>query len=228
MNETLKPEFRPIRSFVLRQGRLTTAQERILQERGDFYCLDARKPWQSPWDTSRPLMLEIGFGNGEHLAQFAQSHPDWGCLGAEVHGPGVGSLLLRAEAAGLMNLRVLHEDVVPWLRALPDSTLSLIVVQFPDPWPKKRHHKRRIIQADFLALLGRVVRPGGELQLATDWEPYAEQMLALLDAADGWENLAGVGNYGSPPENRIQTRFERRGTALGHQVFDLHFRRRGR
>ena len=223
MNATLKPEFRPIRSFVLRQGRLTNAQERILRERGSFYILDAQAPWHSPWACSQPLMLEIGFGNGEHLARFAEKHQDWGCIGAEVHSPGVGSLLLRAEAAELQNLRVVHEDVAPWLRSLPDSVFSLVVVQFPDPWPKKRHHKRRIIQPDFLELLHRVMQPGGELQLATDWQPYAEQMLTLLESAPGWENLAGPGNYAEPPENRIQTRFERRGTALGHAVFDLRF-----
>jgi tRNA (guanine-N7-)-methyltransferase len=223
MNESLKPKMRPIRSFVLRQGRLTDAQERVLAERGASYFLDADASWQSPWPQSTPLLLEIGFGNGAHLAHFAAIHPDWGCIGAEVHRPGVGALLLQAEAAQLQNLRVLPADIVPWLRALPTAVFSLIVIQFPDPWPKKRHHKRRLIQVEFLQLLQRVLRPGGELQLATDWEPYAEHMLQTVESLPNWQNLAGAGNYAAAPENRIPTRFERRGQALGHRVFDLRF-----
>ncbi len=223
MKESLKPEIRPIRSFVLRQGRLTTAQARILREGAESYLVDAQSPWHSPWPSNTPLLLEIGFGNGEHLAQFAQQHPDWGCVGAEVHAPGVGALLLRAEELELQNLRIVHSDVVPWLRALPAGLFAMIVIQFPDPWPKKRHHKRRLIQSEFVQILQHILRPGGELQLATDWEPYAQQMLQVVEAEPGWHNLAGPGNFSPAPENRIQTRFERRGTALGHTVFDLRF-----
>ena len=142
-----------------------------------------------------------------------------------MHRPGVGALLLRAEEAGIRNLRVLNDDVVPWLRALPGTPFRLIVIQFPDPWPKKRHHKRRLIQPDLVRLLVQRLIPGGELQLATDWEEYARQMLEVLEAAPGLRNAAGAGHFSPRPENRIPTRFERRGEALGHQVFDLRFTR---
>ncbi len=229
MEQPLKSDafHRPVRSFVLRQGRLTTAQERILQEKGPAFLLDPATPEALPWKDGRPLLLEIGFGNGEHLAHFSATHPDWGCIGAEVHRPGVGALLLRAEDAGLQNLQVLNDDVVPWLKAMPGAPFRLVVIQFPDPWPKKRHHKRRLVQPGLARLLVQRLAPGGELQLATDWEDYAWQMLEVLEAATGLRNMAGPGSFSPRPENRIPTRFERRGEALGHRVYDLRFIRTG-
>ncbi len=224
MEDTLKPSIhRPIRSFVLRQGRLTQAQKRALEVHSPVFELPPSGPWQSPWPEDRPLFLEIGFGNGEHLAAFAAAHPDWGCIGAEVHAPGVGALLLRLQAQALDNVRVVHGDVTPWLQTLPGKLFSLVVIQFPDPWPKKKHRKRRLFQEPFLTQLERVLVPGAELQLATDWEDYAWQMLEVLQKSPHWVNLATPGPFAAKPPNRIPTRFERRGQALGHGVYDLRF-----
>lgn len=225
MEEALKTSYRPIRSFVLRQGRITVAQARALDEYLPRWQIDSRTPWQDPWKGVRPLLLEIGFGNGEHLAALATHRPDWGCIGAEVHAPGVGALLLRLMETNTDNVRIVHGDVVTWLNTLPDALLHCIIIQFPDPWPKKRQQKRRMIQAEFAMLLSRLLQPGGELQLATDWAHYAEQMRAVLNATPGLENADPDGGYVPPPDNRILTRFERRGQRLGHPVFDLCYRR---
>ncbi|WP_291511354.1 tRNA (guanosine(46)-N7)-methyltransferase TrmB [Acidithiobacillus sp.] len=233
MSDSLKPnssqsgpDRRPVRSFVLRQGRFTQAQRRAMTELLPRWAIAPREPWTSPWTDGRPLALEIGFGNGEHLAHFAARHPDWGCIGAEVHAPGVGALLQRLETEGIDNVRVLHGDAMAWLATLPAGVFALIVIQFPDPWPKKRHHKRRLLQPESARQLAALLRVGGELQFATDWEPYAEHALAVLSATDSLDNLDPDGAFSPPPENRIPTRFERRGEALGHRVFDLRFRKR--
>lgn len=225
MTQPLKVERRPIRSFVLRQGRMTEAQERALGSLLPAYALDPGAGWALPWGDDRPLGLEIGFGNGEHLANLAAARPDWGFIGVEVHRPGIGALLLKAQAQGSANLRVLAADASAWLEGLPAGLFHLIVIQFPDPWPKKRHQKRRLIQAPFAARLARLLAGGGELQLATDWEDYAQQMLTVLDGTDGLVNTAGPGCFATRPSNRIPTRFERRGERLGHAVFDLVYRR---
>jgi len=215
-----------VRSFVLRQGRFTEAQKRAMAELLPRWAIASQEAWASPWADGRPLALEIGFGNGEHLAHFAASHPDWGCIGAEVHAPGVGALLQRLERDGIDNVRVLHGDAMAWLDGLPPALFALIVIQFPDPWPKKRHHKRRLLQPESARRLAALLRAHGELQFATDWEPYAQHALAVLSATEGLENLDPGGAFSAPPENRIPTHFERRGEALGHRVFDLRFRRR--
>ena len=174
------------------------------------------------------LYLEIGFGNGETLATMAEAHPERRYLGVEVHRPGVGHLLLELDRRGLDNVRVLRQDAVELLtQGLPRASLDGVYLFFPDPWPKQRHHKRRILSPAFVALLARVLRPGGTFHAATDWTPYAEQMLAVLtQAADTFVNTAPDGGYCERPAERPETKFERRGQRLGHAVHDLVFRRR--
>jgi tRNA (guanine-N7-)-methyltransferase len=173
-----------------------------------------------------PRTLEIGFGNGDNLAELAARHPERDYFGVEVHEPGVGHLLLRIEREGLENIRIARHDAVEvvnqWL--LPAS-LDEVLIFFPDPWHKKRHHKRRLVQPAFLVQLARVMAPGARLHLATDWAPYAEQMLELCEASPDFENTLGGGVYAPRPETRRVTKFERRGLRLGHQVFDLLYRR---
>jgi len=173
------------------------------------------------------VVLEIGFGNGESLAAMALQNPDRCYLGVEVHRPGVGSLLLNIERLGLSNLRVSMTDSVELLQTqIPDESLSAVQVFFPDPWPKARHHKRRLIQADFVQLLRAKLKPGGTLHLATDWIDYAEHMLLVMEAADGFSNVAGPGKFLPRPDWRPETKFERRGIGLGHPVSDLLYKRR--
>lgn len=226
------PSHRPVRSFVLRQGRMTVAQERAFAELWPRYGV-AWSP-ATPLDLAalfgnrRPVVLEIGFGNGDSLAEMAAADPGRNWLGVEVHGPGVGHLLLQIERRQLTNLRVLRHDAVELLaQGLAPGSLDRAQLYFPDPWPKTRHHKRRILSPRFVALLGRVIRPGGVFHAATDWEPYAEQMLAVLESPGGpFVNLAGPGCFAERPPERPLTRFERRGERLGHRVRDLVFRRR--
>ncbi|MGH8441998.1 MAG: tRNA (guanosine(46)-N7)-methyltransferase TrmB [Nevskiaceae bacterium] len=175
-----------------------------------------------------PVVLEIGFGNGENLLARAQAEPEKDFLGVEVHRPGAGHVLNRAQAAGLANLRVACHDAVEVLRDwLAECCLDEIVVYFPDPWPKKRHHKRRLVQPAFARLAIARLRPRGLLKLATDWAEYAAQMRATLDAEPLLENLAGTAGFVPRPLERPLTRFEQRGVKLGHEVFDLVYRRVG-
>ena len=173
-----------------------------------------------------PLHLEIGFGNGEALAAMALAYPQNNYLGIEVHRPGVGVLLRQLDAEGIPNVRVASTDAREMLeQRMPDAALDAVYILFPDPWHKLRHHKRRLVQPAFIALLRRKLKPGGTLHLATDWEDYARQMLTVLSAAEGFENNAGVGRYAERPAARPLTKFERRGYRLGHAVWDLVFRR---
>jgi tRNA (guanine-N7-)-methyltransferase len=175
---------------------------------------------------SAPRTVEIGFGNGENLAKMAAAHPERDYLGVEVHRPGVGRLLLALEALHLTNVRVICHDAVEVLgRQIPQHSLDEVVILFPDPWPKKRHHKRRLVQDAFVELVAQRLRPGGVLRLATDWQPYAEEMLATLTANRRLQNLAPGGGYIPRPAERSATRFEKRGERLGHDVWDLAFRR---
>jgi tRNA (guanine-N7-)-methyltransferase len=223
---------RPIRSFVLRQGRMTAAQERafatLWPKLGVDWAPGAALDLQALFGNDRPVYLEIGFGNGEGLAAMAQRHPERSYLGVEVHGPGVGHLLLEIERRELANVRILRRDAVELLEwGLSAESLEGVYLFFPDPWPKKRHHKRRILNPAFVTLLARVIRPGGLFHAATDWEPYARQMLAVLESAGRYfANEAGPGAFSPRPEDRPLTRFERRGQRLGHGVRDLVFRRR--
>jgi|SRR5579884_63485 tRNA (guanine-N7-)-methyltransferase len=220
---------RRIRSFVLRQGRFTPAQQRAFHEHWPRYglALDAGAPdWHAVFGRVAPLVLEIGFGNGEQLLWSARHEPERDFLGVEVHRPGVGRLLNALAKHNVHNVRLYNHDAVEVLeRALAPATLAEVRIFFPDPWPKKRQHKRRLIQPAFAALLASRVAPGGRLHLATDWADYAEHMLAVLDAAPEWRNLAGRGRYASRPPTRIETHFEQRGVRLGHEVRDLLYER---
>jgi tRNA (guanine-N7-)-methyltransferase len=174
---------------------------------------------------TRGTWLEIGFGNGDALAEMAESHPERGYLGVEVHRPGVGRLLLTLEERAIENVRIIRADAVEVLRALPAGSLQGVLLFFPDPWPKKRHHKRRMVQPAFALLVARALAPGGIIHMATDWEEYAEQMLAVMEDAADFENGAGPGRFAPRPPWRPPTRFERRGQHLGHRVRDIVFRR---
>ncbi len=218
---------RPIRSYVLRQGRMSPAQSRAIDELYPVYGVpfaDAILDQRLVYGRKAPLVLEIGSGMGETTAQVAQAHPETDFLAIEVHAPGVGSLLRRIEEQGLTNLRVLRHDAVEVLeRMIVDGSLAGIHLFFPDPWPKKRHHKRRLVQPDFVSLAARKLAPGATLHAATDWPDYAEQMLAVLSAEPLLENTTAA--FAARPAHRPETKFERRGVALGHPVRDLVFRR---
>lgn len=219
---------RRVRSFVRREGRLTPGQERALESlMGPFGVPQGDTPLDLDGLFGRPAPrhLEIGFGNGEQLLALAEGHPETDFLGIEVHRPGLGRLLLGVEQKALTNVRVSGQDAVELLaNRLPDHCLDAVYVLFPDPWPKKRHHKRRLVSAAFAALVARKLRPGGDLFLATDWEDYAHWMLDVLDSAAGLENQAGHGRFAARPPFRIETKFERRGRRLGHGVWDLHYK----
>lgn len=175
-----------------------------------------------------PVALEIGFGNGETLLTLAQRRPEWNFLGVEVHRPGIGRLLRALEQQSIGNVRVLRGDAVELLRdGLEDASLTAVYLLFPDPWPKRRHHKRRILTGELVIHLARVLQPDGLFHAASDWPDYADQMLAELERASGWfENLAGAGGFIPRPSWRPPTRFEQRGERLGQPVRDLQFRRR--
>lgn len=221
---------RRIRSFVRREGRLTPGQARALAELWPHYGLDdtdAPMDLAAVFGRDAPAVLEIGFGNGESLAQMAAAAPERNYLGVEVHRPGIGGLLLLLAQGGLENVRVMQRDAVEVLKLnISDAALDAVHLFFPDPWPKKRHHKRRIVQPDFVALVARKLKPGGVFHLATDWQDYAEHMAAVMGASPAFEGLAGPGAGSPRPAHRPETRFERRGRRLGHGVWDLVFRRR--
>lgn len=224
------PMRRSVRSFVVRAGRATVAQQRALIELWPLYGIEyAAEPLdlEQVFGRSAPRMIEIGFGAGEALLEFARSHPDVDCIGIEVHRPGVGHLLLDAHTAGLKNLRIICHDAVEVLQhQLPAASLALAHIFFADPWPKKRHHKRRLIQPPFVAVLARVLQPQGTLRLATDWEPYAHHIRSVIDASPSFDNVAGAAGFVERPAVRPLTRFERRGHRLGHGVWDLAYARR--
>lgn len=228
MNDVENP--RRIRSFVRREGRLTLAQQRALDELWPRFGIDfspAALDLQSLFGRTALRVLEIGFGNGESLAAMAAAAPYTDFIGIEVHRPGVGHLLLAIERLALQNLRVCCHDAVEVLeRQIPDASLDRVHIFFPDPWHKKRHNKRRLIQPGFVDLLASRMSPGGLLHLATDWADYAAQMLAVLDASPLWRNRAGTGRFSPRPPWRIQTHFEQRGLRLGHDVWDLLHERR--
>jgi len=226
------PDGRPrrgIRSFVVRAGRMTAAQERAWQELWPRYGVETADhllDLAAVFGREARRTLEIGFGNGEALVALAAAHPECDYLGIEVHPPGVGHLLLRAQASGVANLRVICRDAVEVLRdCIAEASLDEVLLYFPDPWPKKRHHKRRIVQAGFVALVASRLRPGGVLRMATDWEPYAVQMLEVAGACPALVSESTQGGFVPRPDSRPVTRFERRGERLGHGVRELAFRR---
>jgi tRNA (guanine-N7-)-methyltransferase len=229
-DEKGRKHHRPIRSFVLRKGRLTTAQARALEELWPDLGIDKSSGVIDPvgiFRRSAPLVIEIGFGNGEATWRMARDEPEKNFIGIEVHKPGVGHLLQALESNELGNVRIARIDAVDFIRdQLPDQCLDGVRVYFPDPWHKKRHHKRRIIQPAFLDLLAQKMIPGGILHLATDWVPYAEHMLEVCAAHEGFINLSPTGNYCDKPEWRPPTKYEARGERLGHEVNDLLFARK--
>jgi tRNA (guanine-N7-)-methyltransferase len=219
---------RAIRSFVLRAGRMGTGQQRALETLGPRYVLPYRpEPLDlaAAFGREAPKILEIGFGMGDATAQIAAARPGDDFLGIEVHTPGVGALLQRIEERGLTNLRIVQHDAVEVLRdMIPPASLAGVHVYFPDPWHKKKHNKRRLIQAGFVRTLCGHLAPGGYLHCATDWQPYAEQMLEVLGAEPALANTAD--GYAPRPDWRPLTKFENRGLKLGHGVWDLVFRKR--
>jgi len=220
--------YRPIRSFVLRQGRFSPAQQRALTQlmpRHGIAYQAAPLDLAQAFGRTAPVVAEIGFGMGDTTARIAADNPGTDYLAIEVHGPGVGSLLRRIAQAGLTNIRIIQHDAVDVLRDMvPEGSLAAIHVFFPDPWPKKRHHKRRLLQPAFVELAASRLVPGGVLHVATDWRDYADQALAILGASPSLANTCG--GFAERPSWRPETKFEKRGRALGHGVWDLVFERR--
>jgi tRNA (guanine-N7-)-methyltransferase len=221
---------RPIRSFVLRAGRVTAGQQRAWRELWPKYGIDsALTPidWHEVFGRGAPRWMEIGFGTGEVLGALAAANPHIDYIGVEVHRAGVGRLLLEANGADLRNLRVLCQDAVEIMNArVADAALAGVLIFFPDPWHKKRHHKRRLIEPRFVATLARKLERGGLLRLATDWQEYADQMRAVCNAEPALYSLSPDGGFVPRPAFRPETRFERRGIRLGHAVWDLAYARR--
>jgi tRNA (guanine-N7-)-methyltransferase len=230
-DDAAQPHRRAVRSFVRREGRMTDGQKAALDRLFPRYSLDpiaGPLDFESVFGRRAPLSFEIGFGAGDALLARAQSRPDWNHVGVEVHRPGVGRTLIRAEQMGLENLRVMTRDAVEILRdQVAPGSLHEVVIEFPDPWHKKRHHKRRLVQPAFARLLAERLAPGGVLRLATDWAEYAVQMRDVLDAEPAFETLSTrPDGTVERPATRPLTRFEARGTRLGHAVSDLAYRRR--
>jgi tRNA (guanine-N7-)-methyltransferase len=226
---TIEPGHRRVRSFVLRQGRFTPAQQRAFDEAWPRFGLDyagVPRDFDAAFGRLAPRVLEIGFGNGEALRFAAARDPGRDLVGIEVHAPGVGRLLNALVADDARNVRVYHHDAVEVLtHEIADASLDEVRIYFPDPWHKKRHHKRRLVQPAFAALLVRKLAAGGRLHLATDWQDYAEQMWDVLDATPGLCNRAGLRGAVPRPDWRPQTHFETRGQKLGHGVWDLLYDR---
>ncbi|GAB6140085.1 tRNA (guanosine(46)-N7)-methyltransferase TrmB [Methylosoma difficile] len=220
---------RKIRSFIRRQGRLTQAQQYALDNHWQTYCLDPTLNYNfaDVFGRTAPLCVEIGFGNGESLAKMAAANPETDYIGIEVHRPGVGHLMMLLDQQELSNVRIYCHDAIEILeQKIADNSLSGLHLFFPDPWPKKKHHKRRIVQASFCLLLVKKLIPGGYFHAATDWQNYAEWMLAALSEEAGLLNSSSDASYCERPEYRPLTKFEQRGIRLGHGVWDLIFRKR--
>jgi tRNA (guanine-N7-)-methyltransferase len=219
---------RTIRSFVRREGRLTPGQQRAINELWAQFALDEGDDLldlNQLFNRKAPKVIEIGFGNGASLAEMAISKPDTDFLGIEVHRPGVGQLLNLIDKNGLSNLRVACTDAVELLKhRIADNSLDRLQLFFPDPWHKKRHHKRRIIQPDFVKLLAKKIKLGGHLHMATDWQHYAEQMLTDFSDNTNFKNCADD-KYIPRPDYRPLTKFEHRGQKLGHGIWDLLYKR---
>ncbi|OOZ39518.1 tRNA (guanosine(46)-N7)-methyltransferase TrmB [Solemya pervernicosa gill symbiont] len=221
---------RRIRSFVRREGRFTPGQqqawERLMPQFGIEFS-DQPLDFERLFGRDAPVTLEIGSGNGETLVTLAAAHPENDYIGIEVHRPGVGRLLRRIEELELSNVRVICHDAVEVVeRMVLDASLDAVLLYFPDPWHKKRHHKRRIVQPPFVTLIASRLKANGLFHLATDWEDYAYHMVEILEAEPLLENSADKALFVDRPEERPLTKFEQRGLRLGHGVWDLHYRRR--
>lgn len=220
---------RPIRSFVVRSGRMTLGQQKGWEEYWSKYGMESvseQLDWSDVFGNDNPVVFEIGFGMGQSLFEMASSDPHTNFVGVEVHRPGVGALLSMAGEAELENLRVFCCDANEIINhMLKDGCLARLQLYFPDPWHKKRHHKRRLVQDEFVARIIPKLAPDGVIHMATDWEPYAEHMLEVLEASQDLINEAGQGQYSPKPDYRPNTKFEKRGERLGHGVWDLLYRR---
>tara|TARA_B110001469_G_C9545711_1_gene270861 strand:- start:10 stop:705 length:696 start_codon:yes stop_codon:yes gene_type:complete len=227
----IRPEYRKksIRSYVVRAGRMTDGQRNAFDTSWPTYGLklaDGAIDTDAVFGRTGPKVLEIGFGMGDSLLQMAAAEPETDFIGIEVHPPGVGTLMNTAKAEGISNLRVYLADANDVLEeCFASQSIDRLQLYFPDPWHKKKHNKRRIVQPQFVQLVREKLRPDGVLHMATDWEHYAEQMLETLDAAEGFENIAGIGQYSSRPDYRPMTKFEKRGERLGHGVWDLIYKK---
>ena len=225
---TLPEGKKKIRSYVRREGRITSAQSRALETLMPRFGTPA-EPKQLDlvdlFNRNAKCWIEIGFGNGDNLLALATQHCDTDFLGIEVHRPGVGRVLNILGKEALTNIRVACEDAFDLLRdRISSASIDRVILLFPDPWPKKKHHKRRIVQPDFVTHVANVLAPGGIFQLATDWTPYAEHMLEVIGANENFTNLSASGAYVARPAERPETRYEKRGGQLGHDVHDLVFR----
>ncbi|MGZ4959445.1 MAG: tRNA (guanosine(46)-N7)-methyltransferase TrmB [Methylomonas sp.] len=226
MIESRKIDPARIKSFIRRQGRATAGQKQALESHWDKYCLSPEADFDASQAFGRqaPLIVEIGFGNGASLADMAAANPHVNYLGIEVHRPGVGHLLMLLEERGIENVRIYHHDAIEILeQKIPDQSITGVHLFFPDPWHKRRHHKRRIVRPSFLELLNKKLAQGGYFHAATDWEDYAKDMLATLFADPGLQNASPSGDYCPRPAYRPLTKFENRGLNLGHGVWDLVF-----
>jgi len=221
---------RTIRSFVLRAGRMTEAQDKAYQTLWDEYglvCQHQRLDLRETFGRDAPVVFEIGFGMGDSLLSQALNEPHRDFVGVEVHKPGVGRLMNEAKKAGVTNLRVICEDAVEVLSdGLGPQSLEGVQIYFPDPWHKKRHHKRRLVKLQFINLIAHRVRLGGFCHLATDWAPYAEWMVEMFSQTAAWHNTSENGDFVPRPARRPITKFETRGERLGHEVFDLVYERK--
>ncbi|MFO7529120.1 MAG: tRNA (guanosine(46)-N7)-methyltransferase TrmB [Marinobacter sp.] len=220
---------RGVRSFVLRQGRMTEGQKKAFDRGWGRYGLSREDGMIDPREVfgrDAMLNLEIGFGMGKSLAKMAEAAPEQDFIGVEVHLPGIGALLKEIEDRGLENVRIYNIDANDVIDlCLPDACLDRVMVFFPDPWPKKKHHKRRLIQPEFVQRLRHKLRVGGVLHLATDWENYAEHMMEVMSESEGFANAKEPGEFSPRPDDRPITKFEKRGERLGHGVWDLLFHR---
>ena len=229
INKTLpeRHQQRQIRSFVMRAGRMTDSQRKAYEGLWPQYGLNLDEGMEGlskAFETQAELVFEIGFGMGDSLVDMAKVAPQKNFIGVEVHTPGVGRLLNRCAAESVDNLRVYQDDAVEVLeQCVADGSLAKVQIYFPDPWHKKKHNKRRIVQPEFIQALRKKLSVGGIIHLATDWENYAEQMMEVMSAAEGFENKEGVGQFSVRPEDRPITKFEKRGQRLGHGVWDLLF-----
>jgi tRNA (guanine-N7-)-methyltransferase len=221
---SINKPLRPIRSFVRREGRMTNAQKKAVDQLDRVYGLDLtqQEPASDPFPGRTDITLEIGFGDGDTLLTLARANPSKAYIGIDPHRPGAGRLLLRLASEGLENVKVVVGDAAELIPVLvPDNYFAQVLVLFPDPWPKKRHQKRRLINPEFLEMLAQKMQKGGVLHLATDWLEYAEQMLDTLSKVPAFKNLDPSGRYTPRPDWRPETKYERRGLRLGHDVFDI-------
>lgn len=229
MTEAIDKETNPrsIKSFVLRTGRITPAQQRAMDSLWPQVGLDIEQgelDLNSVFGRDAETTLEIGFGMGASLLEMATVNPEQNFIGIEVHRPGVGRLLLDIQRQELTNIRVFCHDAVEVLaQSIPANSLACVQLFFPDPWHKKRHHKRRIVQPDFVELVRTKLKPNGRFHMATDWQNYAEHMMQVMSEAQGYYNIAGKQQYSPQPKSRPDTKFQQRGQRLGHGVWDLIF-----